>query len=138
MNSRTDVTFCGLADDNFRARFLHGRNKLLRACADRMDDLEGRTDLVWVDLGGGTGENVDMMSEYYDLSKFKRIYVVDICGPLCDIARKKVNKRGWDNVEVVEADVCDFEPEDKPATLITFSYSLSSKACSAHSKFVCY
>ncbi|CAM6086062.1 unnamed protein product [Calypogeia fissa] len=111
--------------DHFRARFLHGRDGLLRACAHKMDELEGRTSLVWVDLGGGTGENVDLMAQYFDLTKFEKIYVVDICGPLCDVARRKVARRGWNNVEVVEADVCEFEPEVKPATLITFSYSLS-------------
>ena len=40
------------ADDRFRARFLHGRKEMLAAVAAR---LRGRTDLVWVDLGGGTG-----------------------------------------------------------------------------------
>lgn len=38
---------------------------------------------VWVDLGGGTGENVAMMSHYIDLSRFKQIYVVDLCRSLC-------------------------------------------------------
>ena len=40
------------ADDRFRARFLHGRKEMLAAVAARLRD---RTDLVWVDLGGGTG-----------------------------------------------------------------------------------
>jgi betaine lipid synthase len=92
-----------------------------------MLELEDPTGLVWVDLGGGTAENVKTMSKYIDLSKFEKIYVVDICGPLCDVARKKAAALGWNNVEIVEADVCEFEPDTKPATLITFSYSLSSK-----------
>ena len=83
--------------------------------------------LVWVDLGGGTGENVDMMTAYMDLSAFRKIYIVDLCGPLCDVAREKVSARGWKNVEVVEADVCDFVPPEGSANLITFSYSLSSE-----------
>ena len=89
-----------------------------------MGDTEG---LVWVDLGGGTGENIDMMTDYMDIGKFEKIYMVDLCGPLCEVAREKVEKRGWKNVEVVEGDVCDFVPEKGTAKLVTFSYSLSSK-----------
>lgn len=81
--------------------------------------------MVWVDLGGGTGENVDMMSEYMDLSKFKSIYVVDLCGSLCKQAQRKVVEKGWSNVQVVEADACEFQPPEGCATLVTFSYSLS-------------
>ena len=115
------------ADDHFRSRFLHGRDGMLKSCAKKMLELADPTGLVWVDLGGGTAENVKTMSKYIDLSKFEKIYVVDICGPLCDVAKKKATALGWNNVEIVEADVCEFEPERKPATLITFSYSLSSK-----------
>lgn len=98
---------------------------MLKACAKKMLELEETDELVWVDLGGGTAENVKSMSKYMDLAKFQKIYVVDICGPLCEVARKKANSLGWNNVEIVEADVCEFEPDKKPATLITFSYSLS-------------
>ena len=31
----------------------------------------------------GTGENVAMMADYINLSKFKQIYVVDLCSSLC-------------------------------------------------------
>ena len=40
------------ADDRFRASFLWGRRPMLAASAARIRDME---DLVWVDLGGGTG-----------------------------------------------------------------------------------
>ncbi|KAG0563546.1 hypothetical protein KC19_8G040100 [Ceratodon purpureus] len=110
------------AYDRFRANFLHGRQPLLAACAARLrGDQEG---LVWVDMGGGTAENVEMMSHILDLSRFRKIYVVDICSALCEVARQKVKRKGWHNVEVVEADCCTFAPEE-PATLITFSYSLT-------------
>ena len=123
---------CDCADDHFRARFLHGRTGMLRACAREMQKLQDRKDLVWVDLGGGTGQNVETMASFCDLSLFKKVYVVDICGPLCEIAREKVAMNGWTNVEVVEADVCDFKPDETPATLVTFSYSLSSNALLNH------
>ena len=40
------------ADDKFRANFLWGRRPMLAACAARLRE---RNDLVWVDLGAGTG-----------------------------------------------------------------------------------
>ena len=40
------------ADDNFRSKFLWGRKPMLAACAARLAE---RNDLVWVDVGGGTG-----------------------------------------------------------------------------------
>ncbi|CAK9216840.1 unnamed protein product [Sphagnum jensenii] len=113
------------AYDHFRARFLHGREGMLKACAQEMKRLQNQDGLVWVDLGGGTGQNVETMARFFDISQFEKIYVVDICGPLCEVARKNVKQRGWTNVEVFEADVCEFKPETAPATLITFSYSLS-------------
>lgn len=39
-------------DDKFRSNFLWGRRPMLAACAARMRE---RSNLVWVDLGGGTG-----------------------------------------------------------------------------------
>ena len=114
------------ADDRFRANFLHGRKGMLAACAAR---LRGASGLVWVDLGGGTAENVDLMAQYLDLAAFQRIYVVDICPSLCAVAREKAAARGWHNVEVVEADACTFRAPDA-AQLITFSYSLTSERLS--------
>lgn len=40
------------AYDSFRSKFLWGRKPLLAACAARLDEM---SDMVWVDLGGGTG-----------------------------------------------------------------------------------
>ena len=70
--------------------------------------------------------NVEMMSQYLPLSNFKTIYVVDLCGSLCEQARKKVIDNKWNNVKVVEGDACSFVPQEGKATLVTFSYSLSS------------
>ncbi|EFJ31364.1 hypothetical protein SELMODRAFT_409019 [Selaginella moellendorffii] len=109
------------AYDAFRAGFLHGREQMLVECASR---LQGRSGMVWVDLGGGTAENVRMLSRCLDLSAFQNIYVVDLCSALCDVAAAKVEGFGWTNVEVIEEDACEFRPP-APATLVTFSYSLS-------------
>lgn len=76
------------ADDKFREHFLWGRRPLLAALAAR---LAGRKDLVWVDLGGGTGENVRMMlEEYMAPSAFKKIYIVDLCHSLCEQAKVRL------------------------------------------------
>lgn len=40
-----------------------------------------------MDLGGGTGENVALMSAYIDLARFKKIYVVDLCKSLVEQVR---------------------------------------------------
>lgn len=108
--------------------------------------------LVWVDLGGGTGENVKMMVEnYLPLECFRAIYVVDLAKPLCEQAQRKVEKLpGWKGVvHVVHGDATTFippatefgsrnssvvvAPSSSPSSLsglgsvdlVTFSYSLS-------------
>eukprot|EP00879_Flechtneria_rotunda_P011867 GHRR01012396.1.p1 GENE.GHRR01012396.1~~GHRR01012396.1.p1 ORF type:complete len:672 (+),score=176.99 GHRR01012396.1:1113-3128(+) len=110
------------AYDKFRAKFLWGRRPMLAAAAAR---LRNRNDLIWVDMGGGTGENVDMMADYMSLHHFKAIYVVDLCHSLCEQAKLKVKAKGWKNVHVVEGDACEFRVPEGEASLITFSYSLS-------------
>lgn len=65
------------------------------------------------------------MDSYFPINNFKSVYVVDLCPSLCREAEKKVEANGWDNVRVVETDACVFVPDEK-ATLVTFSYSLSS------------
>lgn len=42
--------------------------------------------------------------------------------------------KGWQNVHVVEADACTFTPPGETATLVTFSYSLSSAPSSLRRK----
>jgi len=111
------------AYDNFRAKFLWGRERLIQVSSARLED---RCDLVWVDLGGGTAENVQFMSKYINLKKFSKIYVVDLCSSLCKVAAEKARKNGWTNVEVIEGDACSFQlPGGTKADLVTFSYSLS-------------
>ena len=111
--------------------FLWRRKPMLASCAERLtDSYDSRRqsqlgDLVWVDLGGGTAENISLMSKYIPLKCFKSIYVVDLCSSLCDIAKQKVEENGWTNVHVVEGDASLFVPDEGTADLVTFSYSLS-------------
>lgn len=68
-----------------------------------------------------------MMAEMLPMKQFKAIYVVDLCKSLCREAANKVRQKGWTNVHVIECDACTFEPPEGVATLVTFSYSLTSE-----------
>ena len=115
-------------DDKFRSAFLWGREPLLRSCAARLksgDMARPIGEVTWVDLGGGTAENVAMMDKYIPIKSFKKVYVVDLCASLCRVAERKCADKGWTNVEVVEGDACAWKPAEGKVTLVTFSYSLS-------------
>ena len=78
---------------------------------------------VWVDMGGGTGQNLEYLGD--SIRQLAKIYVVDLSPSLLAIARKRIRRRGWTNVELVEADVTTFRPLAQPADVVTFSYSLT-------------
>ena len=90
------------------------------------------------------------MSEYVDVSEFfSSVYLVDFSPSLCEVARKRFKRLGWQNVKVVCQDARTFRLEDYEsdipgavvsrsptsyysedrgvggADLITLSYSLS-------------
>lgn len=108
--------------------------------------------LIWVDIGGGTGmyrfvtsllwlwrspvdvgHNIEMMDKHYPISSFDKVYLIDLCEPLLQVARKRFAKRGWNNVVVLCQDASEFSlPEwgngvDPKGSVgfITMSYSLS-------------
>ncbi|KAI8800744.1 hypothetical protein BJ742DRAFT_840202 [Cladochytrium replicatum] len=87
------------------------------------------TRYAWVDIGGGTGENVERMNQFFPIRNFDRVYVVDITPSLCEVARKRFERLGWTNVRVLCMDAEKFEvPKDDgdlEIALITMSYSLS-------------
>lgn len=67
---------------------------------------------IWVDIGGGTGYNIEAMQEYVDVpSFFGRIYLVDFSPSLCEIAKKRFTRLGWD-VRVVCQDARYFRLKD--------------------------
>lgn len=107
--------------DAFRKRLLQGREELVSEVAAA----HGRGG-IWVDLGGGTGANLEMMGDEAIMS-FAKVYLVDLCGPLLDVARKRCEEHGWTNVQIVEADATTWVPEEGygQIDLITFSYSLT-------------
>lgn len=109
-----------------------------------------RTDSIQ-QIGGGTGYNIEAMSAYVSVPDFfSSVYLVDFSPSLCEVARKRFTRLGWNNVKVVCQDARLFRLEDhedvavmpvarRPssgyfsaeramsggADLITMSYSLS-------------
>ena len=63
--------------DDFRQRLLQGRRQMIRQATAE----PGR---IWVDLGAGTGANLEYTSG--DLHQWQRIYLVDLCPALQEIA----------------------------------------------------
>jgi S-adenosylmethionine-diacylgycerolhomoserine-N-methlytransferase len=116
--ARMESFYAGQADayDGFRRRLLQGRRELWQ----RLGVPEGG---VWVDLGAGTGSNLEFFSE--ELAKLHRVYLVDISPSLLAVARTRVAECNSTNVEVVEADATRFQPECGSVDVVTFSYSLT-------------
>ncbi|KAJ2156603.1 hypothetical protein GGF46_005078 [Coemansia sp. RSA 552] len=105
---------------------------MLQLCAAELKrrDFGKEKELVWVDIGGGTGWNIEQMDRFFDLNRFWRIYLVDLCRPLCRVAERRFKAKGWTNIRVVCQDAASFRlPTDDKcdglADLITMSYSLS-------------
>ena len=102
--------------DDFRRRLLQGREKLWTS----IDVPDGG---VWVDMGGGTGSNLELFGP--DIQKLRKVYCVDLSASLLEVVAKRVEQRGWKNVEAVEADATTFRTTEAPVDVITFSYSLT-------------
>lgn len=107
--------------DAFRKRLLQGREGLVA----RLDVPEGG---VWVDLGGGTGANIELLGDR--IERLAKVYVVDLAPSLLDVAARRARQRGWTNIEPVEADATTFRPPadgagQGGADVVTCSYSLT-------------
>ena len=101
---------------------------------------------IWVDIGGGTGYNIEAMQAYLDVPTFfSKVYLVDLSPSLLDVARKRFARLGW-KVEIVCQDARTFRlpsnevphdadtkvpPFQSPSTpsegadFVSLSYSLS-------------
>ncbi|KZT58301.1 hypothetical protein CALCODRAFT_432835 [Calocera cornea HHB12733] len=139
--SRLDSFYTGQAEvyDATRNGLLRGRRTLLRLSMAHLKVLRAQAAdqnkrLVWVDIGGGTGWNIEHMSQYVDLKMFDAIYLIDLCEPLLNVARKRFEKNGWTNVHCLLQDASGFVlPEWKQlridprgsVSFVTLSYSLS-------------
>lgn len=119
--------------DSYRIRMLHGRPTMLQHVTKNLtvDDHAKKKGLVWVDLACGTGYNVESFRACLD--KFRKIYLLDLCVPLCKVAQReradKYNINGKDpKIVVIHGDATDFKcdslPEAGTADLVTITYSL--------------
>ncbi|KAH0445918.1 hypothetical protein IEQ34_025248 [Dendrobium chrysotoxum] len=118
--------------DSTRSRLLRGRRTMLKLVAAQLRQMQyeqpGKK-LVWVDIGGGTGWNIEQMAGYFPIEQIDQIYLVDLCEPLLAVARQRFNARGWKNVQVLCQDAREFTlpglPEEQKVDLFTCSYSIS-------------
>ncbi len=104
------------AYDDFRRRLLKGREELF----EKLDVPDGT---VWVDLGGGTGSNLELLGTR--MAQLAKVYVVDLSPSLLGVAQQRAARNGWNHVEAVEADATTWRPPEEMADLVTFSYSLT-------------
>jgi len=115
---RMESFYSGQAEgyDDFRKRLLQGREEVFqRISTDRSG--------IWVDLGGGTGANLEFIGPA--ISQFQKVYIVDLASSLLKIVEKRSAQRGWKNVEAVTADATTWTPPEGSADIVTFSYSLT-------------
>lgn len=105
--------------DVTRKALLKGREDMLalaaaqlRAKAEKLDGSAARK-RIWVDVGGGTGWNIEAMSEFVNVPEFfSSVYLVDFSPSLCEVARKRFVRLGWTNVKVICQDARKFRLED--------------------------
>ncbi|KAJ7594816.1 hypothetical protein C8J56DRAFT_927718 [Mycena floridula] len=137
--TRLEKFYKGQAEvyDATRHGLLRGRKTMLKLSAAHIRVLQKSTRksrLIWVDIGGGTGHNIELMDKYFPIAEFDHVYLVDLCEPLLQIARERFEKRGWKNVTVLCQDATSlYLPEwshkgiDPKGSVdfVTLSYSLS-------------
>jgi len=104
------------AYDRFRKRLLTGRDDLMKTIRPR----EGE---VWVDMGCGTGANLEFLGE--GLKDLKKVYLVDLTDSMLRVAKKRIERCGWTNVELQQGDATTWTPRDGQVDAILFSYSLT-------------
>ncbi|BGP19890.1 hypothetical protein JCM10213v2_008021 [Rhodosporidiobolus nylandii] len=136
---RLDSFYQGQAGiyDKTRAKLLRGRTTMLRLSAARLKEQRRKNPnkrLVWVDIGGGTGWNVEEMDKYFPIKDFDAVYLIDLCEPLLEVSRRRFAARGWKNVHCLLQDATQFVlPEwtgegvdvEGGIDFCTMSYSLS-------------
>jgi S-adenosylmethionine-diacylgycerolhomoserine-N-methlytransferase len=101
--------------DVFRARLLHGREDMIRK-------LDIRPGMTVVELGCGTGANLETLAWTVPLDELAGVTLVDLCPPLLEVARGRV--AGLERVSVVEADVTHWRPS-RPVDRVFLSYALT-------------
>ncbi|GAB7347176.1 hypothetical protein MBLNU459_g3290t1 [Dothideomycetes sp. NU459] len=108
--------------DATRAKLLHGREDMLALAAAQMKHQAKSGQVshkpIWVDVGGGTGWNIEHMQQFLPVqSFFHAVYLVDFSPSLCEVARARFTRLGWKNVKVVCQDARTFKLSDYEAGL---------------------
>ncbi|ODQ82724.1 hypothetical protein BABINDRAFT_169912 [Babjeviella inositovora NRRL Y-12698] len=119
--------------DKTRKLLLKGRENALKlGMSHLLSSHPTQKKLVWVDVGGGTGWNIEYMNSVLRTTKqnFAKIYLVDLSPSLCEVARSRLALQvSHGVVEVVCGDASSFNLElglaENSVDFITFSYSLS-------------
>lgn len=106
--------------DATRSRLLQGREDMLALVAAQVKHRQGTgqatTKPIWVDIGGGTGWNIENMGQHVDVPNFfHAVYLVDLSTSLCEIARKRFERLDWKNVHVICEDARIFRLADYEA-----------------------
>ncbi|KAI7087873.1 hypothetical protein KC363_g8091 [Hortaea werneckii] len=107
--------------DATRTRLLQGREDMLALVAAQVKyrSQSGQREQkkpIWVDIGGGTGWNIEQMQQQLDVPTFfHAVYLVDLSTSLCEIARKRFERLGWKNVHVICEDARVFRLSDYEA-----------------------
>jgi S-adenosylmethionine-diacylgycerolhomoserine-N-methlytransferase len=116
--ARLESFYAGQAPayDRFRSRLLQGREELWSA-------IDAPHQGIWVDMGGGTGANLEYLGARLD--RLAKVYIVDLSPSLLAVANARITKHDWRHVSTVEADATLFRPPEGEADVVTFSYSLS-------------
>jgi S-adenosylmethionine-diacylgycerolhomoserine-N-methlytransferase len=115
---RMESFYAGQASayDDFRRRLLPGREEL----AEQIGPLQ---DAVWVDMGGGTGVNLEFLGER--VRELRKAYIVDLSSSLLAVARERIESLQVANAEAVQADATAYVPPEGHVDIVTFSYSLT-------------
>lgn len=100
--------------DAFRERLLQGRRELLRS-------LELPRGARVVELGGGTGRNLDFFSDA-QWERISRLQLVDLCPALIERARARTD--GRPQLEVIQADATRWRPQGL-VDCVYLSYALT-------------
>jgi S-adenosylmethionine-diacylgycerolhomoserine-N-methlytransferase len=118
---RLEAFYARQADgyDDFRARLLPGRGEMYRAALETASP----EPLVWLDLGGGTGANIEHLAN--SLPKIEQLRIVDLSSSLLAVADRRIRQRGWTNVRTQLADVTTLPGAEASVDVVTLSYALT-------------
>ncbi|EJF59822.1 hypothetical protein DICSQDRAFT_171781 [Dichomitus squalens LYAD-421 SS1] len=125
--------------DVTRGTLLRGREDMLQLAAAQLQHrrLNGSAKPVWVDVGGGTGYNIEKMNSYVSVPEFfSHVYLVDLSPSLCEVARERFARLGWKNVHVICEDARTFSLDPSGPSLENVVTSSSSEKHRVKADFI--